>query len=206
MEIKLKTNSWHFKLYTLVASDTPPRSLCPYFWSLVGIIITSPLILIAYGFVKLSDKISEGVKWLQHQEYIKRKPKPKKTVEELLEKWRRDEEASAKRVILLAKIGKVLLITLVVSIITLMLIFMKEDSWIEFFIALGASFVIILSIVGAVAIFDWFNLGEKFEKFTPLKWLKESSGYQLVIGIIVATYTKLCPIIQWQGNLEEKDA
>ncbi len=44
MEIKLKSNSWHSKLYKWTyAADVLPQSLCNYFWALLFSILLTPI-------------------------------------------------------------------------------------------------------------------------------------------------------------------
>ena len=82
MEIKLNKNSWHFKMYESVVSTNPPKSLCPYFWSMVLIICISPMILlfklvdyIGDSFTKLRNKLTpKKVKpELSYDEWVKKR-------------------------------------------------------------------------------------------------------------------------------------
>lgn len=206
MEIKLKKNSWHFKLYSTVISDTPPSSLCPYFWTLVVLVLFSPMIGIAYIVVKSVDKISAGISWLKLKFKKESKPKPSKTIEDYIDEWKREEEASKRRAALMSKIGKGLLIAFCVVVVSLLTIYGKKENFITLLIALGFSLNIVLVVIGTISVCETFNLGEKMSKFTPLKWIKQSSPYQLVVGMIVATYTKMCPLIQWEQVKEKENA
>ena len=206
MEIKLKKNSWHFKLYSTVISDTPPSSLCPYFWTLVVLVLVSPMIGIAYLVVKSIDKISAGISWLKLKFKKEGKPKPSKTIEDYIDEWKREEEASKRRAALISKIGKGLLITVFVMLVLLLTIYGKKENFITLLIALGISLNIVLVVIGTISVCETFNLEEKLAKFTPLKWIKQSSPYQLLVGMIVATYTKMCPLIKWEQVKEKENA
>ncbi len=84
MNITLKKDSWHFKIYSKVISEREPKSLCPYFWSWVAMIIGSP-ILILFGIMRFLSKVFEA------------KPKPKKSIHDMTEDELREETERYKK-------------------------------------------------------------------------------------------------------------
>ena len=69
MLVNLSRSSWHSKYYNFVKGYYPTyefKSLCPYFWTIVTLILLLPVILIWKGFktfvVTPTKKIAKVVK------------------------------------------------------------------------------------------------------------------------------------------------
>lgn len=65
-QVTLNKNSWHYKIYDYFVGGEP-KSLCPYFWTLVALFIFSPFILLVFGFAflmeKYAKKIGKAILW-----------------------------------------------------------------------------------------------------------------------------------------------
>jgi hypothetical protein len=179
MNITLKKDSWHFKIYSKVLSDKAPKSLCPYFWQWVVMIICSPVFFL-FWVMKFLTSLFEP------------KPKPKKsshdmTDEELQKeiaridkKLKRSERAAN---IVLGIFGLFLLVLLVSS----MYFGIKKDGWFNFFRNTFAIVGLAFSVYWTVVI-----LSKTSKKIGDLNVVK------VPLTMIKAIYTKTCPIINWK--------
>ena len=102
MNITLNKNSWHYKIYSKIVDNTPPKSLCPYFWTLVMIFTFSPLILVAMGYVWVGKKIN-NIK----NSVFPRKEVPVMSTEEINKKIEKDEEKRKKKLEIHKKFMKI---------------------------------------------------------------------------------------------------
>jgi hypothetical protein len=179
MNITLRKDSWHFKIYSKVISENTPKSLCPYFWQWVMMIICSP-ILILFWLMKVLTKLFES------------KPKPKKSIHDMTEDELREENErlrkKEKRVEILAKIfagiGGLFLLVLLVSS---MYLSVKKVGWFNFFRD-------VFSLVGLAFSFYWtiVILSKNSKK------IGDSNVVKVPLAMIKAIYTKTCPIINWK--------
>ena len=98
MAIKLKAESWHYKFFHKnFPYSEPPKTLCPYFWILVGLIIAYPFFKLAEGLSSLSDRISK---------MFPKKEKPQETEEEWLERWDRERTKEKRKEDVMERLGK----------------------------------------------------------------------------------------------------
>jgi hypothetical protein len=179
MDITLKKDSWHFKIYSKVFSDKTPKSLCPYFWKWVAMIICSP-ILILFWLMKVLTTLFEP------------KPKPKKSIHDMTEDELSEENErlrkKEKRVEICAKIfagiGGLFLLLLLVSS---MYFGIKTVGWFNFFKD-------VFSLVGLAFSFYWtiVILSKNIKK------IGDSNVVKVPLAMIKAVYTKTCPIINWK--------
>jgi lipopolysaccharide/colanic/teichoic acid biosynthesis glycosyltransferase len=179
MNITLKKDSWHFKIYSKVLSDKAPKSLCPYFWQWVVIILTSPILILIQIMIFLS-KVFEA------------KPKPKKyshdmTDEELQKeiaridkKLKRSERAAN---IVLGVGGTLVLAMMVLS----MYLGIKKVGWFEFFKNMFAMVGLMVSVYWTIVL-----LSKTSKKIGNMNFVK------VPLDMINAIYTKTCPIINWK--------
>ena len=179
MNITLKKDSWHFKIYSKVFSDKTPKSLCPYFWKWVAMIICSP-ILILFWLMGFLTKLFEP------------KPKPKKSINDMTEDELREETEryikKEKRVEILAKIlagigGLFLLVLLVLS----MYLSVKRVGWFNFFRDVFSLVGVMVSVYWAIGILSKTS-----------KKIGDSNVVKVPLAMIKAIYTKTCPIINWK--------
>ena len=64
--VTLSKNSWHYKIQKLCFQDTPPESLCLYFWRTVASVILFPL---AYPWKKINNIVYPQVQGFYSYRY-----------------------------------------------------------------------------------------------------------------------------------------
>lgn len=206
MKVTLNKNSWHYKFFKFMLEGAePPKSLCPYFWILVGLIVCSP----ALGIVSLIIKIGKFVDKFTSK-FKKKKEKTEKTFEQWEAEWdakRLKEKIKAER---MAKIGKIIGKIFLFGIAPLCILYAfyqfylsaQVVGWKHILTATGIVVGIIICLVGIVCAFQWFadkyfeKIGEGIVKFsififTPVKWI----GWMIKAG-----YEKACPLVEWEGE------
>lgn len=212
MGITLNKNSWHFKYYSSVVSETPPRSLCPYFWTMVLLIIVSPFI----GGSRLIDwVIKQLINSYSYIKYLFRSkkptiPTPKKSIDELLEEIHRKIAADSLRAEKWNKVSdwfSKLFKWVFLPVVGIFLIFsislhVYENGWYSAILFIGIVFLLSLIAFGVVTFIDKYGLvlssglSRFFNTINPLKW-----NFVIVIGEMIKTaYTKACPLITWEGT------
>lgn len=211
MQVTLNKNSWHYKYYNAMVSDTPPRTLCPYFWIMVALIIISPFV----GVFFLVDKTFKFFVKL-----IPKRAEKEETYEEMVVRWEKRDEVRRKKTkfwgnvadyiskffkwIVLPAFGLIVLWALSVT--------SYELGWLQSLIRVGIFLVIVAIIVGFIYFLEEYGeyiaiglggfgrfIGKIFKFINPLNW----KVTQIIGEMIKAGYTKACPLIQWDGNLEE---
>jgi hypothetical protein len=179
MNITLNKSSWHFKLYSNIFSDTPPKSLCPYFWSMVAIVVFSPFFLFLF-IMRFLSALFES------------KPKPKKPMSEMsneeiklenerLEKKLKRSEVGAK--IVLGVSGLLALGLLVLS----SYFWISKDGWYVFFRAIFAVIGMCVSVYGILTL-----ISKNYSNIVKSNFVK------VPVEMIKPIYTKACPIINWK--------
>lgn len=205
MNITLNKNSWHYKIYSKIVDDSPPRSLCPYFWTLVVIFIFSPLILVVMGYIWIGKKINN----------IKNSIFPRKddiimSREELNKKIEKDEEKRKKKLETHKKFLKIfqffiqwiLLPLLGIFLIWVIYSIIQKDGILSLLIPVLIVMVFVVFVFGTTLFLDKYGekiggtLGKFFKLINPLNW----SVTQIIGGMIYATYKKVCPIINWETD------
>jgi hypothetical protein len=64
-EVKLKKDSWHFRLQRFVFGRQPTYSnFCPYFWLTIFCVIISPILFPAVGLVMVAKKVPAALAWI----------------------------------------------------------------------------------------------------------------------------------------------
>lgn len=209
MNITLNQNSWHFKIYDAVVGSTPPKSLCPYFWTLVTIFLFSPVILIMWVLFKLISFIE----WIKTKSPFKKKEdnRPYDVIAaEIIKKWddkerkeREDHERWVKITIIGTKIFKwVILPLILIGSIYGVYVAGNKIGWVSFLTHIAIVFGFIALVIFWIFIIEKYgsNLFKPFRrhirKINPLKW----GITQIIGGMIYSTYKKTCPIITWEGG------
>jgi hypothetical protein len=204
MQITLDTNSWHYKLYSKVFNGKPPKSLCPYFWTIVALVVFSPFLLILFimfSVMEWYDKTKK--KYFPKEEVLM-------TYEELNKYWIEEEEKDKKRDEFWQNVGNkiqtffsLFFIALFLFLIYAFIANSIKIGWLLTLKTIGFS----LLIGGSIVLFFWL-LGRVFkliipvvEKIKPTSW----SITKMIGGMIYATYTKACPLIEWKGLKTEKE-
>lgn len=183
MKISLNKNSWHFKLYSLVISDNPPKSLCPYFWSMVVILVFSPCFL----YIGLHKLLTKGFDKL-----LNRKKTPKKSIFDMSAEELEEENKRLKKINRRMDItGKILMGLFVLFLLTIFGICFYFGVRKEGLFNLIRN---LLSIVGfcfiLYLIIDFI--------FKNSKKIVNSNIIKVPVAMIKAIYTKTCPIINWK--------
>ena len=170
--------SWHFKYYKMVVDDQLPRSLCPYWWTMVALCLFSPLVFLFLGLSALGVLISKIF------------PQKEKKTPKVI-----DYEKEAKRARQLNKIagyfGKgviILLGSLLVFVLVLSFITSTKS------IGLWATIKNILAFIGGFTLFIGFVSG-------VVEWgskVVKSKYIQIPVGMFVAWFKKKCPLIIWE--------
>lgn len=208
MQITLNKKSWHFWLYSKVVSDTPPNSLCPYFWSVVAITLFFPVILIIAGIIWMAEKRQEA-HW--HKENLM-------SAEQYLEKMRKKDKRAAKRAKIASATGKVFLGLVLLSVVVFLIIVLYQAGVKIGFWALIQNIFTGIGVAATFVFFLWIwieyefadKIGGMFSKlYSPLKGKsKYFNPFKWKISIIIwemikTIYTKACPLIKWNENVEK---
>lgn len=212
MGITLNKNSWHFKYYSSMISETPPRSLCPYFWTMVLLIIISPIIGSAFLISLIGKKINSAVDYVKFL-FRSKEPeikKPQKSIEELIAEMDKKYAAELVRTQRWNKAGDVVSKIVkwgLLPIIALFLLFnlgsaVYEAGWLLTLIGIGVIILIVGFILGIIYVIEEYGsaMGYGIYKFfgyiNPLNW-----KVVIILGEMIKTaYTKACPLITWEGN------
>jgi len=194
-QVTLNKNSWHFKLYKSMVSDDTPKSLCPYFWTMVLLIILSPLIVVAYGIVEIGTFLTKkfGSKKIE-------------TFGEKLERYRKEEEKAIKRMKFWDRAGEicswvikyVVLPFIIICFIGLIVYSGMEMGWLELLkqVLIGLTVVGVLTSIPFLLIKISPFLGKILTRLNPFNW-----KVTIIIGEMIKTvYTKACPLITWESD------
>ena len=202
MKVTLNKTSWHYRFFHLMLPyTTPPKSLCPYFWILVGLVVTSPVILIIHLLEKIRDfftaKFPKKTK----------KQKPDKTIEQYEAEWEARRIKSDRRAAFFEKIGgffgKVFgyVVVPAIGLFGIFYLFYKAATvgWLEVLIVIS----IILLLIGGIGLIIW--LGDMFfEKYSDalvrliIRFFKFLFKPFRLIGLMIkAVYEKACPLVDW---------
>ena len=182
MKIELNKKSWHFKYYSFVINSEAPKSLCPYFWSLVAIILFSPVILSFKLGAKLGDLLSK--------KKGESKSPFKMTEEELDEYIKKIQKKSKKS----EKIGKIVFM-MFMWMVTLLLCLGLYDCTQK--IGLFATIMNGFTIFGFLS-FIFLVINFLIEKNVGLKVRKVFGRvFKIPVAMIKAIYEKSCPLISW---------
>lgn len=187
-------DSWHARYYKWVVVGDLPQGGCVYFWSIIGLVAFSPLILTASG-------LYHGVDWVKS--LAPKRKKKKKAEEKTPEEWQeylerkneRDEVIRRRMEKLAGILGKVTLGVIALGMLfgIYRLFFIKTQQWLTILQAIGL-IVLVLSIsVGIVWTFKKFRVGLLILKaIKPLGY-----PFKYLWSMVVAIYTKSCPKITW---------
>lgn len=186
MEISLSKQSWHARYYNWVKGYYPTyefKSLCPYFWTILTLVLLSPVIVLWKVFNKLMVKSTDNVISYLVKESFNQPSKPRKESSKF-SKWydRRGEK-------IVEWFSKVYLITmgliaLIVIISSIVILFQEKGAWLGFvyiFAIIGGITTFILSLWGIISFF-------------------ETDSWKMIKGMMYSTKNKVCPMITWKNN------
>ena len=189
MKIQLNKNSWYFKYYSSVISDRTPKTLCPYFWTMVTLIVLSPVLIPFMLGVKISKMIP------------KKKPVPKKSIFDMTNEELDTENKRLGKVLKRSEIvGKIVMTTFGLFIASLLIISFylgaKKVGWFEvirnLFSLIGIWSVMYFTITFLLE----HNVGSKVSKM--LCGVSNKNIIRVSFEMVKSFYTKACPIINWK--------
>lgn len=180
MKIKLNYDSWHYRFFNkLLPFTEPPKSLCPYFWTLLGLILIYPFLKIIQWFNKLFNSI------------------PKKEI---------SKEHIYKKMKLYSNIGEYFfkfILYVILPLLGIGLIFgfilILTETKIKLIIITLLTFIVMV-----LGIFVIIKLIEKTSKYFSIL-IKKTIKFILIPSqwcwwMIKAIYEKSCPLIEWENN------
>jgi hypothetical protein len=181
MLVNLSRSSWHSKYYNFVKGYYPTyefKSLCPYFWTIVTLILLLPVILIWKGFktfvVTPTKKIAKVVK--KEPKYKPYKEPTKFT------KWCQTNDSKITKgfqYLYFGLMGGLLVLMLSVGVYNL---FSTEGflmGVIYIFAGIGALTTTVLTVWGIISFF-------------------ETDTWTMIKGMSYSIKNKVCPMITWE--------
>ena len=207
-QVKLNKNSWHYRYYSQIVGSYTPKSLCPYFWSLVGLLMLSPFIFFIYYMTMFSDYVTKKIDKILPKKKVKY-DYPKND-DEWVEYFKKQNELSERREKYWDKIfSKTTIIAkwIVLPILVIALVYLiyyggEKYGWLSLLIRIGLALLFIGIIFGIVVFIEKITetLGGGFNKvwkyINPFKW----TITKMIGGMIYAWYKKSCPLIEWEGG------
>ena len=196
MKVTLKKNSWHFRYYRfLTLSDSPPKTLCPYFWSLVFLTVALPVLLLARLFVTVVEKAGE---WESSKREARKNWSPDEWDEYYKERRKKQEIQSKKT----EKIGKAFFVLAMIALASMLvygiIVMVSEGGWLKFLIVLGVGAAVAGILVGIL----WLLVNKGG---LVIDWIRRSFVFNFFGGMISAAYNKACPMIDWQNETETQN-
>jgi hypothetical protein len=189
MEVSLSRNAWHSKYYNFVKGHYPTydfKSLCPYFWTMVSLILLSPVIVswkVIKMIIKRPIKSAGNVIASSVDKVFSQPIKPRKEPSKFSKWYDRNGEKIGEW------FGKIYLITMGLIALTLLIVgivilFQEKGAWL--------GFVYIFTIIGGlVSLFSLIWLVISFF---------ETDIWKMIKGMIYSTKNKVCPMITWETN------
>lgn len=185
MKIELNKNSWHFNYYSAVISSNPPKSLCPYFWSLVAITLFAPLILLFLLAAKIGrllpkkNKITKSPFDMNQEELSKH-----------LEKYNKQAKQAKKA----EKTGKIVFLFFI-SLVVFVICFgfyeiIQRDGFFQTIINLFTIFGFFSFLFLIINFLIDKNVGSKVGKLF-------GRVFKIPLAMINSFYEKNCPLISW---------
>jgi predicted PurR-regulated permease PerM len=214
-QVTLNKNSWHYKYYSTVVGDYAPKSLCPYFWTMVILIILSPLFLIVIGSIKFMDKL---INFFDKITIIKSKKEVREVkikTEQEWDVWFDEQEkialAKRKRWDNISHKFSLVFGWVIVPLIFACAIWQGYNLIVKHgIVPIIVVLLIILVFVGVIWGFIWVantyanktgkHLMTFFKFINPLRF----KFVQIIGQMIKAWYTKACPLITWEGKSQDE--
>jgi len=186
MEVSLSRSSWHANYHNFVKGYYPTyefKSLCPYFWTILTLILLSPVIVLWKVIKRLVIKPIGGTINHTIHKALSQPSKPRKEPSKF-SKW---YDRNGKKIgewcgkIYIITMGLMALTLLIVGIVTL---FQKNGAWL--------GFVYIFAIIGG------------FVSLFSLIWMVisffETDIWKMIKGMIYSAKNKVCPMITWKND------
>jgi hypothetical protein len=203
-QVTLNKDSWHFKYYSMIVSDTPPKSLCPYFWTMVLLMIISPVIGVALAFIYVHKNVTSFF-----DSIVPKKERKHETREEIAIRWNKEAEQEMKRIKFWNKAGNYFLSFLKFVVLPILLIALiygvyqagVKMGWLKLIIQVIGGAIGALLLFGVFFTIDWLvnkikSPSSFMRNLNPFNW----KATKIVGEMIKAQYTKMCPLITWEGK------
>lgn len=187
----LNLNSWHAKYYKLVLDRNPPKSLCPYFWTMVVFVVFAPIVLLAHYVIEWTSTLFDK---MRINSEIKKAIKPRKPYD--AEKERKKQIRTERG---LEVFGKILIILGITSFVFFigMLIFTTLKH-VGFWNTIISTFF----LVGVFT--TLYHITKAMVDNRVGRKMMNSSFIQIPIEMVIAVYTKACPIVTWVGEQQKQ--
>lgn len=183
MEVSLSRESWHSKYYKFVKGYYPTyefKSLCPYFWTIVTLILLSPVIVLWKFLKKIVVKpIGKVIDHRVEKSFSKPYKEPSK-----FSKWYDKNDKSIGTWFGRIYFGIMILLLLFVIVGSMIKLFQEKGAWmgiIYIFAWIGAITTGVFSIWGIISF------------FTTDTWI-------MIRGMIYSVKNKVCPMITWEDK------
>jgi len=181
-KISFNRDSWHFWYYSNVFSKEQPKVLCPYYWTMVFLILFSPLILPFLGIKKIFFYIGS--------KFESNKPKVIKVC---------DYDKELRKLKTSEIIGKVIFIIVIVGLLILIVCCFYDGvtkyGWLHILKGIGIGILVALGIILSIVFFYYTFKGFRY---VCLK-LYYTNFIQVPKQMVVAIYKRACPIIEWKN-------
>jgi hypothetical protein len=182
--VSLNKDSWHFKYYSWIIGSDAPKTLCPYFWTMVAIVSLAPIVV----FFKLLGMLGSYLEKRSDAKILKKFKDPNYDPDKEYEKMKKREKIGE----ITGKIALGFLILFAMFVIGV--VFYESSTkygWFEvlknLMAIIGLITVFLLSIFGLMEL----QLGRR---------IANSNFIQVPKSMIIAVYTKACPLVEWNDN------
>lgn len=208
-QVTLNKDSWHFSYYSLIVSDTPPKTLCPYFWTMVLLLLLSPIIGLFLFFSFIMKNVTKFFDTI-----LPKKEEKRKTWEEIEKEWEETKLRKIKKEQFWSKVTDkfvwimkhIVLPLIVVALVYFVYKAGIKEGWMTLLVKFGIAILFVIFIIGIVVLIEKF--GGTVGKFI-LKCLKPLNVLNWKVTkicgeMIKVAYTKACPLITWEGETKEQ--
>jgi hypothetical protein len=181
MLVNLSRSSWHSKYYNFVKGYYPTyefKSLCPYFWTIVTLILLLPVILIWKGFKTLIVSPTKKIVKITKKEP---KNKPYKEPTKFIKWCQRNDSKITKgfQYLYFGLMGGLLVLMITAGLYDLFSTKGFLMGLIYIFAGIGALTTSVLSIWGIISFF-------------------ETDSWKMIKGMSYSIKNKVCPMITWE--------
>lgn len=197
MIVKLNSRSWHGMYYNWVKGHYPTydfKSICPYFWTIVSLIVCFPLILIWKIFkFTLRKVVLNPMERAIEKSFDKalREPSSPRKVPSKASKWWDKNSSTIGKWVERIWIGILIAMVLFVIVMSIIDLFKHKGTWM--------AFVYIFAFIGVIVtvLLAGFGVGEFIQ----------SDTWSMIKGMLYSAKNKVCPMISWNGSkvVEEKE-
>lgn len=181
----LNLNSWHAKYYNRVFGINPPKTLCPYFWTMVVLVLFSPL----YFFLLWCG---EKYCYVIEKRISHKKPKSNNPV----------KKKTPKTIRFFNIIETIGIIIIIISLtLTVLLIILTIYDIVSKIGIINLLFITFEFIGFFFVVYQIINL---FVKNSLIQKFFNSNFIQIPVQMVIAVYKKACPIVTWVDDTQKQ--